>query len=119
MDAFANYDVYDKEIEFYGDVAPKINKKLQEMGEQSILPEIFGVCKTKKIIIMDDLAAKGFGILPAQPGYDISQTKEILKRMATLHSVCAILQEEQPNIFDNFKSGQLNMNNSEIVLLLK
>lgn len=110
MDAFANYDMYNKEVEFYGDVAPKINKKLQEMGEHSILPEIYGVCKTKKIMIMDDLVAKGYGISAAQPGYDISQAKSILRKMAMLHSISAILQEEQPNTFNNFKSGQLNIN---------
>lgn len=117
MDVFANYDVYSKEIEFYGEVAPKINQKLRELGEQPILPEIFGVCKTRKIMIMDDLAAKGYKIIPAQPGYDIPQAKIILKKMAMLHSICAILQEEQPNILHNFKSGQLIKNNLSYLAL--
>lgn len=108
VDTFADYNVYDREIEFYGDIAPKIDQKLKELGENQLLPESIGVCKRRKIMIMEDLSAKGYGVLPAQPGYNIPQTKAILKRMATLHAIGAVLQEENPNVFKNFKSGQLN-----------
>lgn len=111
MSSFSNYNLYDKEIEFYGDIAPKINKMLKDLSESQLLPEIFGVCKTKKIIILEDLTVKGYSTLAAQPGYDIPQAKAILKRMAVLHAIGAVLQQEQPNIFtisENFKNGQLN-----------
>lgn len=111
MNAFSSYNVYDKEIEFYGDIAPKINEKLKELCEPQLLSEIFGVCKTQKIMVLEDLGPKGYCILPAQPGYDISQTKAILKRLALFHAIGAVLQQEQPDIFTsskNFKSGQLN-----------
>lgn len=110
MNAFSNYNVLDKEIEFYGDIAPKINEKLKELGEPQLLPEIFGVCKTEKIMVMEDLGAKGYGILHGQPGYNISQAKAVLKRMAVFHAIGAILQQEQPGIFTsskNFKCGKL------------
>lgn len=103
--AFANYNIYDREIEFYGDIAPKINQKLKDLGEMQLLPESIGVCRTKKIMIMEDLGAKNFEILPTQTGYNIPQAKSILKRMATFHAISAVLQEENPNIFANFKCG--------------
>lgn len=108
MDAFSNYNLYDREIEFYGDIAPKIAAKLKDLGEMELLPETIGVCKSRKIISMEDLGAKGYETLPAQPGYNIAQTKAILKRMAKFHAIGAILQEENPNIYTNFKSGWLN-----------
>lgn len=107
VDTFADYNVYDREMEFYGDIAAKISRKLKELGEKQLLPETIGVCKQRKIMIMEDLDAKGYGVLPAQPGYNIVQAKAILKRMATLHAIGAVLQEENPDIFRNFKSGQL------------
>lgn len=97
--------MYGKEIEFYGDIAPKIGQKLKELGEVHLLPEIIGVCKERKIIIMEDLGVKGYGVLPAHPGFNISQAKAILKRMATLHAIGAVLQEENPNIYANFQNG--------------
>lgn len=50
MDTFANYNFYDREIEFYGDIAPKISQKLKKLGEIQLLPESIGVCKTRKIM---------------------------------------------------------------------
>ena len=108
VDTFADYNVYDREIEFYGDIAPKIGQKLKELGERQLLPESIGVCKRRKIMIMEDLGAKGYCVLPTQPGYNIAQAKAIFKRMATFHAIGAVLREENPDIFVNFKSGQLN-----------
>lgn len=107
MESFANYDLYDKEIEFYSEIAPKINEKLKELGELQLLPECFGVCKTNKIMMMEDLGMKGYTLLPAQPGYNISQSKFVLRRMAAFHAIGAVLHEESSNLFasKNFKSG--------------
>lgn len=65
MESFSNYDLYAKEIEFYSEIAPKINGKLKELDELKLLPECFGVCKTNKVMIMEDLGAKGYTLLPA------------------------------------------------------
>lgn len=54
------YNVYDKEIEFYGEIASKINKKVQQLGETQMLAKCFGVCKEKKIIILENLAVNQF-----------------------------------------------------------
>lgn len=105
LDVSLQQKMYDKEIEFYAEIAPKVNKKLQDLDEPQLLAECFGVCKTRKIIILEDLSANGYVTLPIQQGYNISQTKKILKRLATFHAVCAVLQEEQPDIFANVKSG--------------
>lgn len=110
IDGFSNYDIYDREIEFYSEIAPKINKKLKEMGEAQLLPECFGICRPKKIMILEDLMAKGYKLQPAlpgsRPGYNVLQAKAVLKRMAAFHAIGAVLQEEEPDIFVHFKSGQ-------------
>lgn len=108
LSALQQYDVYNKEIEFYDQISDKITQKLQQLHEPQLLAKCFGICKEKQIIILENLASKGYGILPVQPGFNILEAKIIFKKMATFHSICAVLQEEQPNIFSNFQNGQFD-----------
>lgn len=111
LDVSLQQKMYDKEMEFYAEIAQKINQKLRELDEPQLLAQCFGVCKSRKIMILEDLSANGYSVLPVQSGYSISQTKIILKRLATFHAVCAVLQEVEPNIFEHFKTGgELNRN---------
>ncbi|XP_055308988.1 uncharacterized protein LOC129572899 [Sitodiplosis mosellana] len=105
LDVELQQNMYDKEIEFYGTIAPQINKKLQELGEPQLVAECFGVCKTRRIIILEDLAVKSYETQSIQRGYNIQEAKVILKRLATFHAICAALQDEQSDIFANIKSG--------------
>lgn len=104
-DAFSNFDVYEKEVEFYDKIVPKMNEKLKDLNEPQLLAECFGVCKKRKIMVIEDLKAKGYHILAGQNGCNISETKAILKRVAVFNAIGAILQQEQPDIFANFKCG--------------
>lgn len=102
-----NFNFYDKEIEFYGEIALKFNEKMNEFSEFQIVPECFGVDKIKKIMVMEDLRLKGYNVIQDRNGYNIAQAKAILKRMAAFHSIGAILHEENPNVFTSkhFKNG--------------
>lgn len=102
------YDVYNKEIEFYDKISPKIAKKLRDLGEPKLLAECFGVCKERQIMILENLAIQGYGIVHVLPGFNIHEAKVILKKLASFHAVCAVLQEEQSDIFENFKNGSFH-----------
>lgn len=106
----ADSDVFNKEMLFYEEIVPKINELLDDLGEPEIFPEVFGVCKTKKIVILGDLLAKDYQILPASRGYNIPESKVILKKLAVFHAICAVLQEKEADIFANFAYGWLNIN---------
>ncbi|XP_055301832.1 uncharacterized protein LOC129568210 [Sitodiplosis mosellana] len=108
LSAYEKFDFFNKEVEFYTDVAPKINQKLSDLGESELFAELIGVCKSKSIMILEDLAAKGYRVLPAKEGFNFEETKAILKRIAIFHAACAVLQEENPDIFANFKYGHLS-----------
>lgn len=105
--AFLEYDAYHKEMEFYDTVLPKFNVKLQQLGEPELFAEAFGVCKDKNVLILEDLSVKAYKSRPAALGLNVAETQAILKRVATFHAICAILQEEQSDIFQNFKYGEL------------
>lgn len=109
LEAFLQFNAYDKEIEFYDEIVPKINEKLQFLGEPKLFPESFGSCKSKNVLILEDLSVKGYEVQPSTQGFDIFQTKFILKKIALFHAACAVLKEERPDIFANFKYGLLNI----------
>lgn len=73
-----------------------------------MLPECFGVCKAKKIMVIEDLNAKRYSILPGHNECNIYETKAILKRVAVFNAIGAILRQERSDIFAIFKSGWLN-----------
>lgn len=108
FDILSECDVYDKEIDFYVRIAPRIKLLLKQLNEtDQLLPGTYGVCEQNKAILFEDLAMKGYRLLPVQRGFDMQAAKMILKKAATLHACCAILQEQQADFFGNFKHGKL------------
>lgn len=105
LNAFHQYDVYENEMEFYGKIVPKINQKLKQLGESDLVPEPFGVCAERNILILEDLSPKGYQARSPAQGLNGHETKSVLRRVATFHAICAVLQEERPDIFANFKKG--------------
>lgn len=107
LNAFDQYDVYANEMEFYGKIVPKFNQKLMELGESELVAEPFGVCAEKNILILEDLSTKGYQPRSPAQGLNEYETKAVLRRAATFHAIGAVLQEEQPDIFGNFKRGNI------------
>lgn len=107
LNAFHQYDVYDNEMEFYAKIVPKFNQKLKELDEPDLIAEPFGVCAEKNILILEDLSVKGYQARSPAHGFNMHETKAVLRRVATFHAICAVLQQEQPDIFANFKKGNI------------
>lgn len=107
LDLFDQFDAYDNEMEFYGKIVPRFNRKLTELGESELVAEPFGVCAEKNILILEDLSAKGYQPRSPAQGLNEHETMAVLQRAATFHAIGAVLQEEQPDIFDNFKKGNI------------
>ena len=111
LNALHQYDVYDNETEFYVEIVPKLNQKLKELGELSLAAEAFGMCAEKNIMILEDLSAKGYKPRSPAQGLNEHETKAVLRRAAAFHAICAVLQQEQPDIFANFKKGTFKSTN--------
>ncbi|XP_031636472.1 uncharacterized protein LOC116349260 [Contarinia nasturtii] len=102
------YDVYKKELLFYEQIIPKMNEKLKLLNETDMFPEVYGACKSRNIIILEDLSVKGYQVLPVIRGYNVLETKSILRKLALFHAICAVLQEERSDIFSICKLGHLS-----------
>lgn len=106
FETLSAHNVYNKEIEFYGEIVPHIQRILKELNEPNeLIAETFGVCKLNKVMLFEDLAPKGYGVASIQKGFDLAEAKTILTKSATFHAICAVIQQEHPNIFANFKYG--------------
>lgn len=110
FDTLSSLDVYNKEIEFYEQIAPQINRLLEKLNEKhQLLPGIYGACQVNKVILFEDMALKGYCMASVHEGFDFDETKYILKKAAVFHAICAVLQEQQPDIFKNFQHGKLTL----------
>lgn len=112
--ALSQFDVYNKEIEFYSEVAPKFNQKLKELNEGELFATPIGVCRKRNILILEDLSAKGYRMLAKKDGFNFIEAKIILRKVAIFHAICAVLQEENAGVFANFKYGQFRQKSQEI-----
>lgn len=103
--------VFDKEGEMYSYIFPKMKTLLNQLHESAkLLPELIGICANKAISI-EDLSVKGYSISSKLIGLNLSDAKLVLHKAAIFHATCAVLQEHESNIFENFKHGT-KLNNS-------
>lgn len=99
-------NIYNKEIEFYTNIAPKINQELAKLNDDSqLIASPYGVCNTNRAIIFEDLSTKEYGISSVCRGFNFDEATFVLKKAAIFHAVNAVLQENQPDIFEHFKHG--------------
>lgn len=104
--AISDFDIYGKEIEFYRDIAPQLQNSLKHLNEISRLTAVgYGVDKEESVMLLEDLVASGYRMISVQDGLDMNGAKLVLKKIAAFHAISAILQQDNPNIFKNFKYG--------------
>lgn len=97
-----------KEAEFYSQIAPKINKSLIHLDEpKQLIPNSYGVCTANNALLLEDLTMKSYCTSSICSGFNLNEAKIVLQKVATFHAINAVLQQQQPNIFDNFKYGSL------------
>lgn len=100
------HNVYDKEIEFYGKIVPQINCLLHKLNDSDdLVAETIGVCTLNKAMLFEDLTMKGYRMAAIQNGFNVTEAKIILQKLAKFHACCSVLQATQPQIFANYKHG--------------
>lgn len=82
--------LFSTEINFLCNVLPNLEKKL----EISLGPRLFYSNESKNLIIMEDLAAKGFCLQKRQKGLSMSFTLMAIDRLAKFHAASVALFEE-------------------------
>lgn len=104
--ATSENNLYKKEIEFYSEIAPKIGALLGQLGEtKQLIANCYGLCPDKDALLLEDLTIKSYCMPSVFVGFNFGGAKIVLKKLAAFHAINAILQQQQPNIFANFKYG--------------
>lgn len=109
FEALTALNVYDKEMEMYEKILPQLKTLLHKAGaNRKIFADTIYVSNVHKAILFEDLSIKGYRSKCGSDGFDMTHTKAILSRLAKFHAAAAVLQEQQPDIYRNFKHGKLS-----------
>lgn len=107
FEAMSENNVYHKEIEFYNNIAPKILQALTHLNEpRRLIAKPYGVCNLNSAILFEDLTLSAYRISSVYRGFNFDEAKLVLEKAATFHAINAVLQEQHPNIFDQFPYGE-------------
>lgn len=99
-------DAYDKELEMYQYILPRLTKTLKE---HRITDDIFAttiyVSYSRKAILFEDLSLKDYRMPARNNGLDMAHTKLLLTNLAIFHAAGAQLRESDSEVFKNFTHG--------------
>lgn len=94
-------------MEFYAKIAPRIEAIRRTINENDqFVPKVYGTCADNDLLLLEDMAPNGYKIESVYKGLNVNQAKAVLKKTASFHAAGAILNEQQPDIYENFKYGK-------------
>jgi Ecdysteroid kinase-like family len=102
------FNLFPKEVKMYQDVVPSFEKVL---GEHDIKVKFGATCYKAQlgdptdVIVMEDLAERGYKMANRRLGLDMEHTQLILRKMAQWHAASAVLYERNGPYDECFKEG--------------
>ncbi|XP_059620939.1 uncharacterized protein LOC132264677 [Phlebotomus argentipes] len=105
------YNAFPKEIKIYSEIIPALEEIWQRAGHSvQFGPKCWFTSETpRSVIVMDDLKAIGYGMLPRQKGLTIEETKTLLTKLAKFHSASVIHYDENGPYDNLFNEGIARM----------
>lgn len=92
----------------YDKILPALKSMLSALNiNDKIFANAISVNELHGAILFEDLSPKGYCVRTTKDGFNLSQTKMILSKLARFHGLAAKLQEQEPNVFKNFQHGEI------------
>lgn len=102
----SNYNVQNKEMEFYERVLPEFRCILESINEDpDIFPLALAVDKTLDVIVLEDLVEKQFVMASRLNGLDLNHTLISLRKLARMHATSIVVHERNPSAFSHLDTG--------------
>ncbi|XP_052840985.1 uncharacterized protein LOC128255423 [Drosophila gunungcola] len=103
---FEEYDVYNRELEMYDVVLPKMAKILREADfNEKLMAEAIIVDRERTIMILEDLAPLRYTNADRVKQLDMAHTKLVLDMLAKFHASAIILNQREPDLLSrNYES---------------
>jgi hypothetical protein len=117
------FDVQNKEMLFYEVVAPRIEKILKSIGEESnVIPKAVFIDREHDAIVFEDLKKLNFVMADRMVGLDENHVKLSLTKLAKFHAASLVIYQKHPKVFDSFDVGFFSrkvegFNNSRLEML--
>lgn len=110
--ALNELNVYEKEMEIYEKILPELKKMLRATGAGGkLFADTIYVSKSHQSIFLEDLSVGGYYSKNVKDGFGMSHSKAILSALAKYHAAASVLQERQPDVYENFKYGEITAKN--------
>lgn len=107
--AMEPYDIFNREIEIYEVVLPKLKQLLKEIGDdEQIFAETMTVDREKQALVFEDLNEREFEMPDRLQGLDMDITKIVLRKLAKMHACSAVLNERESGCLEHYDKGMFN-----------
>ncbi|KAH8242918.1 hypothetical protein KR032_003027 [Drosophila birchii] len=96
---FEEYDVYNRELEMYDVVLPKMSQILEEAGfTDKLMAKVITVDRSRTIMILEDLAPLRYTNADRLKQLDLTHTKLVLDMLAKFHAAAIVLNQREPDL---------------------
>lgn len=105
----APYDIYNREMNIYEEVLPKLNELLKEIGEfEPLFPTAIFVDRKRMAIIFEDLGMANYVMADRIKRLDKDHAHLILRKLAKMHASSAVLNERNSGSLEKYDRGFFN-----------
>ncbi|KAH8327017.1 hypothetical protein KR074_000656, partial [Drosophila pseudoananassae] len=103
---FAEYDVYNRELEMYDVVLPKMSEILREAKfDEKLMADAIVVDRERTIMILEDLAPLHYKNADRVKQLDIVHTKLVLDMLAKFHAAAIVVDQREPQLLRKNYNG--------------
>lgn len=104
---------FDKELEIYSEIFPKMIDLTGQMFSADCLNFIKS---PSKILVLEDLCPMNYKVANRKSGLDFDHCSLVLRKLAQFHASSMVLRENENQIFDNFSKGLFQIKKEEEVI---
>ncbi|KAH8232365.1 hypothetical protein KR032_004872 [Drosophila birchii] len=109
QELMAPYDIYNREMNIYQEVLPKLKQLLIEIGDtDKIFPTAIFVDRDRMAIIFEDLSVAGYVMADRVRRLNEEHTHLILRKLAKFHAASAVLNEREKGCLEGYDRGFFN-----------
>lgn len=106
LDLLTQMNVYDKELEVYDKILPRLTTLLHKHGIfEDLFARTFNVSYSKKAIVFEDLSLKQYRMPDKRGALDETHAKMLLRKLAIYHAAAAQLGQTDRSAYKNFNFG--------------
>ncbi|BFF89760.1 uncharacterized protein DMAD_08439 [Drosophila madeirensis] len=107
--AMEPYDIFNREMNIYEEVLPKLKALLHEIGDgEEIFAETMTVDYDRSVLIFEDLSAREFVMPDRLTGLDLKLARLVLRKLAKMHATSAVLNEREDRALESYDRGMFN-----------